>query len=405
MCPVRKEVRDGNVGERPAPEMEVDFAKYRTRARPHPRLKKLGDLPDDLKESTLDLGLDTERGCRAGSYVQVDHSVLFSRAWGKGLEVTSITDAAGKRGRLRGYRWRNLSPEADRFTEQAKRHPHHGFFIRVLPGVKVELPLQACLYMTERGLAQNVHNIIVAEEGSEIHIITGCGSDPGVGEGLHIGVTEYYIRKGATVSYTMIHSWGREMVVRPRSAALLEEEGVFISNFVSLKPVRSLQMDPVVTCVGKNARVRLNSILLAPEGTDLDVGGRIFLRAGECSAEIISRAITTGGRIVARGHVTGAVPQVKAHLECRGLILSEEGTVLAVPELEGLTRDVDLSHEAAVGRIAEEQITYLMSRGLTEETATSAIVRGFLNVKMEGLPSRLAAQISRAVEAADISGM
>ncbi len=397
--------RKGPRGRGSSPGGGIDLGRYVTRARPHAGLRSLADLPGGLREGTRDLGLSTGEGCRSGSFLQVDHSVLYSGASAQGLQVMSLTEAVRELDGLPDYLWSALPPGTDRFTELVRDHPHHGFFIRTQPGARVDLPLQACLYMTERGIAQNVHNIIVAEEGSRLNIIAGCGSAPAVGEGLHVGVTEYYVKRGATLTYTMIHAWGREMTVRPRSAAVVEEGGVFMSNFVSLGPVRDLQMDPRVTCSGEGATARLSSILHAAPDTRLDVGGRVFLEGAGCRAEIVSRAITTGGRIVARGHVTGAAARTKAHLECRGLILAEEGVIHAVPELEGLLRDVDLSHEAAVGRLDEEQISYLMARGLTAEEATAAIVRGFLDVRIEGLPPELAERIRGAVDAADIGGI
>ena len=130
----------------------------------------------------------------------------------------------------------------------------------------------------------------------------------------------------------------------------------------------------------------------------MDVGSRVLLKAKGTRAEIISRAITTGGEIIARGHIHGQVPEIKAHLECKGLILSDEGLIHAIPELEGNKKDIDLSHEAAVGKIAREEVEYLMARGLSEDEATATIVRGFLHVEIEGLPPELKAEMDRAVE-------
>lgn len=385
--------------------VDIGTGKYRFTADHHEEVRELDDLAEDLKKSALDIGVDSWERCRSGSFFQVDHSVVFSRARESGLEVTSITEAAKRYDWLDDYRWSAVRSDADSYTLQAAAKPHHGLFVRARKGSNVEFPLQACFFMTQDGLAQNVHNVIIAEEGSKLHIITGCGSALAVREGLHVGITEYFIKPGATLTYTMIHSWGKGMTVRPRSAAVVEERGVFISNYVSMKPVSSLQTDPLITCAGRNATVRTNSILLAPEGTELDVGARVVLQKQECRAEIVSRAITTGGDITARGRVTAEVEKVKAHLECRGLILSGGGSIHAVPELEGLARDVDLSHEAAVGRIDEEQITYLMARGLTEDEATAAIVRGFLDVRMDGLPQHLADRIRNAIDTADIKGL
>jgi Fe-S cluster assembly scaffold protein SufB len=189
--------------------------------------------------------------------------------------------------------------------------------------------------------------------------------------------------------------------VRPRTTTIVEEGGLFLSNYLLMKPVNSLQMYPSARCVGENATVRYNSILVAVPGSNIDVGSRVFLNARNSRTEIVSRAITTGGNIAARGYIEGNAVDVKGHLECRGLILGEKGTIYAIPELKGNLAGIDLSHEAAVGKIAEEEVEYLMARGLTRQEATAAIVRGFLRVDIEGLPPVLAAELKRAVAASE----
>jgi uncharacterized protein len=116
--------------------------------------------------------------------------------------------------------------------------------------------------------------------------------------------------------------------------------------------------------------------------------------------EIIARSISNGGRIINRGDLIGEAPGVKAHLECRGLLLNG-GLIHAIPELQGRVDGVEMSHEAAVGKIAQEEINYLMSRGLSQDEATATIVRGFLSVDIPGLPDQLKAEIDRAIQASD----
>jgi hypothetical protein len=160
-------------------------------------------------------------------------------------------------------------------------------------------------------------------------------------------------------------------------------------------------MYPAAKCVGDNAVVRYNSVLVATKGSSLDIGSRVLLNAKGAKTEIISRAITIGGNIIARGYIEGNAPEVKGHLECRGLILQGGGMIHAIPELKGSLAGIDLSHEAAVGKIAEEEVEYLMARGLTRTEATAAIVRGFLRVDIEGLPPMLGAELQRAVAASE----
>jgi len=274
---------------------------------------------------------------------------------------------------------------------------HDGYVIRSLPGAKSEYPVQACLYLDKQGIQQNVHNIVIAEEDSELHIITGCSTSPHLTKGLHVGVSEFYVKKNAKLSFTMIHNWAEDLVVRPRSVSRIEEGGLFLNNYICMKPVRSLQMYPTTFLAGEGAVARYYSIIVGSPNSEYDVGGRIVLQKPGTRAEIVARSISNGGRIISRGHLIGEVPDIRAHLECKGLIL-KGGMIYAVPELEGHVDGVEMSHEAAVGKIAQEEINYLMSRGLDEEEATSTIVRGFLNVDIPELPSQLRVEIDRAIE-------
>ena len=376
---------------------DIDLNAFSAEAKEHGKVQRLKDLSGEVKEKAISVGIDSEEACRSGSFFQMDHSVIISSAYQSGIEVMSSTDALKKYDWLSDYWWKAVNVDADKYTAQAELKQNHGYFLRALPGAKVEFPLQACLYMTQEGLAQNVHNIIIAEEGSELHIITGCTTAPRVRTGLHIGVSEFYVKKNALVTFTMIHNWAEDVEVRPRTGTIVEENGVFLSNYVCMKPVKTLQMYPTAYCVGENATVRYNTILFAREGSNMDVGSRVFLRAKGSRAELVARAITKGGEIVTRGHMIGEVPGIKAHLECRGLILSEKGRIHAIPELEGKVSGIDMSHEAAVGKIAEEEIQYLMARGLNSDEATSAIVRGFLDVEIKGIPEHLKREIKKAV--------
>ena len=225
-------------------------------------------------------------------------------------------------------------------------------------------------------------------------------SSPHMKTGLHVGISEFFIKKNAKLSFTMIHNWAEDMLVRPRSVAHVDEGGLFLNNYICMRPVRSLQMYPTTYLAGKDSVARFYSIIVGSPGSEYDIGGRIFLKKHGSRAEIISRAISNGGNIIARGHLIGEVPDIKAHLECRGLLL-KGGLIHAIPELEGHVDGVEMSHEAAVGKIAQEEITYLMSRGLNEEEATSTIVRGFLSVDIPGLPPQLKAEIDKAIEESD----
>jgi Fe-S cluster assembly scaffold protein SufB len=381
---------------------DIDLGDYLSSAEELPYQTDPSQLPAPAKERMLGAGVMLDDlSQRAGTYIQMDNAPVHSSVREEGVEVMPVSQALEKYDWVADYWWQAVAVDADKYTANIELGQYDGYFIRTLPGYKTVFPVQACLYLSQARLKQNVHNIIIAEEGSELHIITGCTTASGEEPGLHLGVSEFYIKKGARVTFTMIHSWNPEVAVRPRTAAVVEENGLFLSNYVLMKPVRSLQMYPAARCVGENATVRYNSILVAASGSSLDVGSRAILDAKGARTEIISRAITTGGNIIARGYIEGNAPEVRGHLECRGLILHDEGMIHAIPELKGNLSGIDLSHEAAVGKIAEEEVEYLMSRGLTRTEATATIVRGFIRVDIEGLPTMLSTELRRAIEASE----
>ncbi len=357
-------------------------------------------LSEADKKRMILAGVDTEEKDRSGTFIQKDTAVVHAHSKQEGLEVIPIKDALKKYDWVQDYYWKLVAVDTDKYTAKAHLDLHNGYVIRALAGSKVIYPVQACMYLEKEGLSQNVHNIIVAEEGSELHIITGCATAAHLRRGLHVGISEFYVKKDAKLSFTMIHHWAEEIMVRARSVGVVEEGGLFLNNYICMRPVRSLQMYPTTHLVGKGAVARFYSLLVGSPVSEMDVGGRIFLKQADTRAEIISRAITNGGNIIARGDLVGEVPGVKAHLECRGLILNG-GSIHAIPELEGKVDGVEMSHEAAVGKIAQEEILYLMSRGLSEDEATATIVRGFLSVDIPGLPPQLRAEIDRAVEQSD----
>ena len=378
---------------------DIDLNQYIHDSGESPYQAEPSQLPAETRKQMLQVGVTFDDSSqRSGTIIQIDHSTIHSLSTQQGIEVMSIRQALEEYDWLSDYLWKAVAVDADKYTAHVELGQSNGYFIRALPGNKSIYPVQACLYLSKARLAQKVHNIVIAEEGSELHIITGCTTAPTGEPGLHIGVSEFYIKRGAVVSFTMIHNWAPQVAVRPRTGIIVEEDGVFLSNYVIMRPVQSLQMYPVARCVGNNALVRFNSILVAAPGSNMDVGSKVLLNATGARTEIIARAITTGGNIIARGYIEGNVPDVKGHLECRGLILGDKGTIYAIPELKGMLAGVDLSHEAAVGKIAEEEIEYLMMRGLTREEATATIVRGFLRVDIEGLPAELNLELRRAIE-------
>lgn len=362
----------------------------------------LSSLPKDVLDKALEVGVLPGHESRAATFFQIDHSVIFKAVQeifeGK-IEVLSTKEALTKYDWLKDYWWKAVKVDADKYTALAELAWDQGYFIRIFEDQKVTIPLQACLLIATENLNQNPHNIVVAEPGSEAQIITGCASHPHVQRGLQIGITEFYVKQDAKLTFTMIHSWSQKFDARPRSGAIIEDNGVFISNYMCFKPIKSLQMYPAAYCKGKNSRARFNSIIYGIGNSYIDVGSKIVLQNEGCRGEIISRAIAKDrAQIYARGFLQGDCGDTKAHLECRGLLLSNDALIQAIPEIVAKAQGAELSHEAAIGKIAEEQVQYLMARGFSRSEAESLIIRGFMDVSIFGLPKDLEMEMRRIIE-------
>ena len=375
---------------------DIDLSTYSFTGAQSAAIPDLRTLSDDDKQQLLMAGVDVNEKERSGSFLHLNHSGVHCNSHRPGLEVLDIKTALAKYDGLPDHFWKLVDKNKDAYTRSADQNLHGGYFIRAEKGAKIAEPVQSCLFIKGDKVGQNVHNVVIVEDNAEMHIITGCAVAHGTREAAHLGISEFYVGKNAKLTFTMIHNWGEETAVRPRSAGIIQEGGLFLNNYVLLKPVKDLQMYPALTLAGRGAVCRFNSVIVAPEGSHVDTGNRIILNAPETRGEIIARTLTTGGTIINRGHIQANDVPARGHLECKGLILGG-GVIHAIPELEGTKPGVELSHEAAVGKIAQEEIEYLMARGMDEDEATSTIVRGFLNVDIMGLPPELNAVIEKTI--------
>ncbi len=362
------------------------------------RLRSLADVSGDYLQDLLHAGIEPSETGRSGSFLLQDQSVVYSHTSYEGLELMSVSEALDKHEWLSDYLWKVIPADMDQYTVDVGSGAN-GYFIRSKANAKVTVPVQACLFIASDKIGQKVHNIIIAEENSELHIITGCSVAHSVSSAFHLGVSEFYIKRGAKITFTMIHNWSGGVEVRPRSAMIIEDGGTLINNYILMTPVKSLQMYPTAYCAGKNAKVSFQSIIYASASARIDMGSRAVLKGDHSRAEIISRVVATDDAdVTVRSDVIGEGSSSTGHIECRGLMLSDNAAIVSIPELKAMRKNLDLSHEAAIGRIAEEEILYLMARGLSEEEATSVIIRGFLNVDITGLPDALARETKKMLD-------
>jgi len=383
---------------------DIDITRFRTVSEAD-KIASLDSLQRQVKETVLLSGFTSDESERSASYFQMDRTPIYERvqkAFDDAIEIMSTEEALKLYGEemVEKWWWKAVAPDKDKYTAIVALHQTEGYFIRVKAGRKVEKPIQACLFVSESDVSQNVHNIIILEDGAEANVITGCNIHTDVKEGLHAGISEFYVGKGAKLTFTMVHNWAEDFSVRPRTGIVVEEDGVYINNYVLLKPVKSIQAFPVAKLVGDRSTAVFNSIVYGLKDSVIDLGSETQLIGEGSRSEAVARTVSMDrSTVYSRGRLIGRTNSCKAHLDCRGIVQSAESTQWAIPDLasEGAP-GAELSHEAAISPIAAEEIYYLMTRGLPKDEAISMITRGFVNIDIPGLPDVLRKQIDKAIE-------
>ncbi len=382
---------------------DIDLSRY-TQHIERGKIEGLESLPLQAQEAAIMTGISLEEEQRAGSFLQVDQSVVYeslNKVHEGQLEIMNTTDALNKYDWLEEYFWRSIPVDQDKFTAQAALNMTHGYFIRVFPNQKPQFPVQSCLLVAENYISQNVHNLIVVEEGAELQVITGCTLSRHDAEGIHLGISEFYVKKGGKLFFTMIHNWADNFHVRPRTSVVVEEDGAFISNYVLLKPVKSIQAFPVAHLKGDRASAKFNTVVYGLKDSYIDLGSRIILEGKDTRGESVARTIAADESIIySRGDLIAKTKDYcVAHLDCRGIVFSAKADIYAIPQLisNGALK-AELSHEASIGPIAEEQVEYLMSRGISRDDAVSVITSGFLNLDIPYIPEFLDKNIKEVIQ-------
>jgi hypothetical protein len=333
------------------------------------------------------VGIDLAKAMRSAYYLQIDNKVVGYLSRLPGVEITTIEDVINNQPDIaKEYIFKLIPPDKDKYVALVALKGKGGYFIRVKKNVKVDQPIQTCLFMSSGGF-QAPHNIIILEEGASANVLTGCTIMP-ESFGLHAGMTEFYVGRNARLSYIMVHAWNRVTHVRPRSAANLGDNAEMISYYMNLSNVKTLQMFPTIYLSGEGSKVYSSSILLSRGDSYLDVGSEAVLNAYGSKAELVARVVSKDiSYTIARARLVGNAG--KGHIECKGLVLDDSAKLITVPELKANSTKVELTHEASIGKIAEEAILYLVSRGLKKEEAEALIVRGFMNIEIKGLNETL----------------
>jgi Fe-S cluster assembly protein SufB len=386
--------------------LDLDKIVYYSR----PAAKEAGDwseVPADIRTTFDRLGIpEAEHHVLSGAGAQYDSEVIYHRLkkeWGaQGVVFENMDVAVRKFPELvRKYFMTDCVPVSDHgFAMLHAAVWSGGTFIYVPPGVKVTMPLQAYFRMNlERG-GQFEHTLIIADRGSSVEYIEGCSAPRYVDSSLHAGCVEIHIKEGARVKYSSIENWSKNTYNLNTKRAVVDREGS-IEWLSGNMGSGTTMLYPSSVLRGAGARSDSLGVVFAGPGQNLDVGMKAILVAPGTVATVRSRSICRGGGVATfRGlvRVTKAAKEAKASVNCDSLILDANSTVNTYPTLHVDSDTADVVHEATVGRIGEEEIFYLTSRGLTPEQAKKMIVNGFADPVIKRLPLEYAVELNKLLE-------
>ena len=364
------------------------------------------DLPDAIKNTYEKLGIpEAERKYLAGVTSQYESEVVFHRNREDlerlGVLFCDMDTAVREYPELvRKYFGKIIPPNDNKFAALNSAVWSGGSFIYVPPGVKVDQPLQAYFRINTENMGQFERTLIIADEGSQVHYVEGCSAPVYSTDSLHSAVVELVALPGSRITYTTIQNWSNNVynLVTKRARAEAEAHVEWIDGNIGS---RLTMKYPAVYLMGPKASGEVLSVAYAGPGQVQDAGAKMVHCAPETTSTIISKSISKDGGLTSyRGLVkveegaTGA----KAFVRCDALILDEMSISETKPYMEVGEQDASIGHEATVSKIGDDQLFYLMSRGLTEAQAMGMIVNGFIEPVTRTLPMEYAVEWSRLIE-------
>ncbi|WP_420436600.1 Fe-S cluster assembly protein SufB [Candidatus Poriferisocius sp.] len=364
------------------------------------------EVPDSIKDTYEKLGIpEAERKYLAGVTAQYESEVVYHRnredLERQGVLFCDMDTALKEYPELVKEHFGTIIPPGDnKFSALNSAVWSGGSFIYVPPGVTVEMPLQAYFRINAENMGQFERTLIIADEGSQVHYIEGCSAPVYTSDSLHSAVVEILVKKSARVTYTTIQNWSNNVYNLVTKRAKVEAEGhmEWIDGNIGS---RLTMKYPAVVMVGPKASGEVLSVAYAGPDQHQDAGAKMTHAAPETTSKIVSKSISNGGgRTSYRGlvRVEDDAYGCRSHVQCDALILDEDSVSDTYPYMEVGTRDAEIGHEATVSKVADEQLFYLMSRGLTQEQAMGMIVNGFIEPITRTLPMEYAVEWSRLIE-------
>ncbi len=364
------------------------------------------EVPDTIKNTFDRLGIpEAERKFLAGVGAQYESEVIYhnlKEEWEKRGVIFVDTDTAVREypDLVREYFGTVIPPSDNKFAALNSAVWSGGSFIYVPKGVKVDIPLQAYFRINAQNMGQFERTLIICDEGSQVHYVEGCTAPIYSSDSLHSAVVEIIVKKGARCRYTTIQNWSVNVynLVTKRAVAYEDATMEWIDGNLGSKVTMKY---PAVYMLGKGAKAEILSIAFAGHGQNLDAGGKVVHGAPYTTSTITSKSISKdGGRASYRGLLKVAKGAVgcKSNVRCDALILDEHSRSDTYPYIEIDENDVAIGHEASVSKIGEEQLFYLMSRGLSENEAATMIVNGFIEPLVKELPMEYAVEMNRLIQ-------
>jgi Fe-S cluster assembly protein SufB len=364
------------------------------------------DVPQEIKDTFDKLGIpEAERKFLSGVKAQFESEVVYGSLkedLAKQGVIFSDTDTAVREypDLVREYFGKIIPPTDNKFAALNSAVWSGGSFIYVPKGVKIEFPLQAYFRINAENMGQFERTLIIVDEGASVHYVEGCTAPMYSSESLHSAVVEIICKRGSRCRYTTIQNWANNIynLVTKRAMAYGDATMEWVDGNLGSKLTMKY---PAVYMMEPGARGEILSIAFSSKGQHQDAGAKLVHCAPHTTGQIISKSISkNGGRSSYRGlvRVEKGAKHSKCNVVCDALILDPQSRSDTYPYIEILEQDVSVGHEASVSRIGEEQLFYLMSRGLNEAEASTMIVNGFIEPLVKELPMEYAVEMNRLIQ-------
>lgn len=378
-----------------------------TYVRPNTKMQgKWEDVPEDIKDTFERLGIpQAEQTSLAGVGAQYDSELVYhnvrKEVEEQGVIYTDMESALnGPYAEMVHEHFMKLVPPTDhKFAALHGAVWSGGSFVYVPKGVSVAIPLQSYFRLNAKGAGQFEHTLIIVDEGADLHFIEGCSAPKYNVANLHAGCVELFIGKGAKLRYSTIENWSKNMYNLNTKRALVAEGGTiewvsgsFGSHVSYLYPMSILN--------GEGARSEFTGVTFAGHSQNLDTGCKVVHNAPKTSSVVNTRSISkSGGISTFRSSVvvTNKAKQAKSSVSCQSLMLDNISRSDTIPAIDVRTADADIGHEAKIGRISDDAVFYLMTRGISEEEARAMIVSGFADNVSKELPLEYAVEMNNLI--------